>query len=535
MDNLKCVPNKIYKNAFYKNSKVPILKVKINYEFESLEINGIVCSSSKLFIKENNKYLIFEADDKEESLYQYIYCNDLDIKSILKITLRIGNIIQKINERGYILGSVDIEDFWIKDNNIDTIFLRQRNIFLTPKEFIKDYICSNINSMAVRREKAEEIDFICDLELYGKIFMKLMIPSRTINNYKELRYLAYNLVLFKDNIPINLYKWIDKVTSLYEEKRFSSINEAIQQLQLIYEDLNKENAISSEEYNFSFEYNAIKHPGKGKITKLSKQNIDNIEFINQDNVWIHKSDNKLFALVADGVSNCIYGNGYIASKLITDSCKVNVENKLKDINSNNIEDIFKNIINLSNENIVEYVKKDFKDCDLKNLDLDGIMASTFLGCFFDYDKVYYTSFGDSRLFLYREGNLVPLTIEDNLGNQKIKEDIQWDDYMELKHKSSLTSYIGDPYINENLKLEFLKCKSVKVKKDDLLILCSDGLTDYMYDLGSRKDMWNMNENIENILNENIEKNIAYINFKLVQKANFNGGWDNISSIIIKIK
>lgn len=535
MDNSKSVSNKIYKKAFYKDNKLPILKAEINCEFKCLEITGMVCSSSKLFIKEDKKYLIFETDDNEKSLYQYMYYDDLDIKLILKIALRIGNIIQEINKRGYILGSVDIEDFWIKDNDIDTIFLRQRNMFLTPKKAPKDYICSSISSIAVRREKIEEIDFICDLELYGKIFMKLMIPSRNINNYKELRYFGYNLGLFKDNIPIDLYKWIDKVTSLYEEKRFSSINEAIQQLELIYEDLNKENIIYNEECSFSLEYNAIKHPGKGKISKLSKENINNIEFINQDNIWIHKSDNKLFAIVADGVSNCTYGNGYIASKLIIDSCKVIIENNLKDINSNNIENIFKDIINLSNKNIVEYIEKDFKNNDFENLDLDGIMASTFLGCFVDYNKVYYTSVGDSRLFLYREGKLVPLTVEDNLGNQKIKESISWDEYIELEHKSSLTSYIGDPYMNKNLSLKSLKFGSIKVKKDDLLILCSDGLTDYMNDLGSKKDMWNMNENIENILNENIEKNIAYINFKLVQRANFNGGWDNISSIIIKIK
>ena len=536
MEYMQISLNKIYKKALYTEEKLPILKVKQDNTFEIVEIKDIVVPPKLILNKTDDKYLIFDTNKDEKSLYQYIKEREtLSSKEVIEIIYRIGILIENINKNNYILGSIDLEDFWMINENIDTLFIRQRKSFFKENEsyiknVIDNYICSEIASLSVKRKKTENINKASDVELYGKIFMKLAIPNRIISSYKELRYLAYNLNMFLDDFPIELHSWVNKITDMYNEN-YSEVKYANREI----ENLLSKNTQNDNKFEPKFSYSCISHPGKGKIATLSKDKLKIIDYINQDSVYIKLDKKGLFAMVADGVSNCTYGTGYKASNIVKYVCENTSLNDIDSIDKNDICDFYRKIVNKSNEIICNSAKSTLNEDELKNSNLTDIMASTFVSCFIEKNKLYFTSIGDSRILLYRNKCVIPLNIEENLGNARLKEGLSWEEYSEMERKSSITKFIGS--IDNATKLPnkiTINIKELILEKGDILILCSDGVTDFLNELGRRNDIWNMNENIESIINNNINSDISYINSKLVQKANYNGGWDNISSIMIKI-
>ena len=97
----------------------------------------------------------------------------------------------------------------------------------------------------------------------------------------------------------------------------------------------------------------------------------------------------------------------------------------------------------------------------------------------------------------------------------------------------MTKYIGGnfaPIYNE--KLIIFELKTLNLVKDDIVLICSDGLTDYIGNILGGDDMCNRDNCIIDVFsNEN--KNLKNINSKLVGIANDNGGGDNITIVLVK--
>ena len=125
--------------------------------------------------------------------------------------------------------------------------------------------------------------------------------------------------------------------------------------------------------------------------------------------------------------------------------------------------------------------------------------------------------GDSKVFLYRKSELKKISEDHNQAQTLVNLGmITEDEARTHKDKSKLTQHLGifqdemvlEPYITDNIIIE----------KDDLFMICSDGLTDMLsYD------------EIGNILNENISLKDKCK--KLVEKANEKGGEDNITVVL----
>ena len=125
--------------------------------------------------------------------------------------------------------------------------------------------------------------------------------------------------------------------------------------------------------------------------------------------------------------------------------------------------------------------------------------------------------GDSKVFLYRKSELKKISEDHNQAQTLVNLGmITEDEARTHKDKSKLTQHLGifqdemvlEPYITDNIIIE----------KDDLFMICSDGLTDMLsYD------------EIGNILNDNISLKDKCK--KLVEKANEKGGEDNITVVL----
>lgn len=125
--------------------------------------------------------------------------------------------------------------------------------------------------------------------------------------------------------------------------------------------------------------------------------------------------------------------------------------------------------------------------------------------------------GDSKVFLFRKNELKKISEDHNQAQSLVNIGLITEDEARThKDKSKLTQHLGifqdemvlEPFISDNIILE----------KDDLFLICSDGLTDMLsYD------------DISNIIKEDVS--LKEKCKRLVEEANKNGGEDNITVVL----
>jgi len=155
------------------------------------------------------------------------------------------------------------------------------------------------------------------------------------------------------------------------------------------------------------------------------------------------------------------------------------------------------------------------------------MGTTLVVAVLRENKVYIVNAGDSRCYLFlngshpppdspleREGNKFKrLTHDHTVGEQLLSSGISIGQIPKKKFHT-LTKFVGcgnPPYPDFNI---------VEIKQGDLLLICSDGLTDMLTDA-----------EIEAIL-ANEDASLDSLTVDLIDAANANGGRDNISVILV---
>lgn len=237
---------------------------------------------------------------------------------------------------------------------------------------------------------------------------------------------------------------------------------------------------------------------------FARTDIGKLREMNQDSYYISKPDDEVqIYIVADGMGG--YKGGEIASKLAVETSRNYITNNWNTIEHNR-EKILK-LINSAIEyaNLVVY-EKSKEIPELEN------MGTTIDVCVVLQNKVYIGHVGDSRVYRKRKDFFRKLTT-DHSYVQKLVSD------------GTITKEEAYNHPKKNMLIKALGCSAyvepdVTVKgflKDDVLLMCSDGLTNMLRD-----------EEIVEIINQNP---IEACN-KLVDAANENGGLDNITAVII---
>lgn len=158
-----------------------------------------------------------------------------------------------------------------------------------------------------------------------------------------------------------------------------------------------------------------------------------------------------------------------------------------------------------NEAIYEWLQSINNTIDAKgraDADLLG-MGTTLVALAYYGGEFYWMNCGDSRLYQLRNGVLSQLTTDHSLSNL----------LGETQHSNVITNCIGG-----GCKTSFidLKCCTTEVQNSDLLLLCSDGLTDMVTDSQLRQFLLE-----------------GYDAEALCHAAEAEGGYDNVSVILIK--
>ncbi len=174
-----------------------------------------------------------------------------------------------------------------------------------------------------------------------------------------------------------------------------------------------------------------------------------------------------------------------------------------------------------NEHIYDYIECANKSVCNEIENNDGArIGSTVALLYIDNEKVYGWNIGDSRIYIFRSGSLKQLSRDHTQAQSMVDMGLlKAEDMNSHKGKHKLTQHLG--IFPDELIIQPYEMEEIQLNKDDVFILCSDGLT----------DMLNDNEIEEIVSKETTAHNIAS---KLVDVAVEKGGKDNTTVIALKI-
>ena len=238
---------------------------------------------------------------------------------------------------------------------------------------------------------------------------------------------------------------------------------------------------------------------------LAKSDIGKAREMNQDSYYIsdlEKDDIKLYIL-ADGMGG--YKGGEIASSLAVANTRNYIFNNFKNIKKDRegILELIKDAIEYANKIVHEKSQEDEELHD---------MGTTLDVCLIYNNKAFIGHVGDSRVYRIRKNIIRRLTVDHSYVENLVRE-------------GTITKEEAYNHPKKNMLMKALGCNSLVEPdlickgffKDDLILMCSDGLT----------NMLRENE-IYNLLLKNPEKPEE----ALINNANELGGYDNITVIII---
>lgn len=214
-----------------------------------------------------------------------------------------------------------------------------------------------------------------------------------------------------------------------------------------------------------------------------------------------------YAIVCDGMGGA--AEGAYASRetvrMVRERLVAGFHERMSDLS---IKNLLKNAVSYANAEIFSISETDEK--------YNG-MGTTIVAAVITSEYIYIVHAGDSRAYLiYPERNEYSQLTRDHSVVQKMIEDgeISAEEAVDHPKKHLITKAVGT---DDTINVDF--CQE-EYEEGDILLLCSDGLTNFV-------------SNIEFVEMANTVKFIDYAS-KLVNKANDNGGGDNITVIAVKL-
>ncbi|MGO5290893.1 Stp1/IreP family PP2C-type Ser/Thr phosphatase [Porcincola sp. LCP21S3_C12] len=144
------------------------------------------------------------------------------------------------------------------------------------------------------------------------------------------------------------------------------------------------------------------------------------------------------------------------------------------------------------------------------------MGTTIVAAVIDGNTLYVANVGDSRLYLIDDDRIDQITLDHSLVAEMVRSGrISPEQMRNHPEKNIITRAVGG---EENVEADFF---DVGLHKGDVVLLCSDGLTNMVED-----------EQIFRIIRR--EKTLRDAGQKLISAANSAGGRDNISVVLARL-
>ena len=230
---------------------------------------------------------------------------------------------------------------------------------------------------------------------------------------------------------------------------------------------------------------------------------------NEDSIYISDNDCKLknVYIVADGMGG--HKAGEVASRYSVEVFKEFINSKNdEELNEENILDTMVEAVSVCNQKLYE------KSTEYETL--EG-MGTTFTCAVIINYTLYAVHVGDSRAYIYSNGSLRQITREHSFVMEMVKQGkITLEEAEKHPNKNVITRAVGSE------KSVLVDTAIEKLSKGDMVLLCSDGLTNMVSD-SKITDIFENGGSAELMLD------------RLINAANDMGGNDNISAVIIDMR
>lgn len=255
----------------------------------------------------------------------------------------------------------------------------------------------------------------------------------------------------------------------------------------------------------------MRSAGRSDIGLVRKVNEDNFICLNlNDILQLEKPAADLYiCIVADGMGG--RNAGEIASSMAVNEVMELIREKYiniltgEDTTEEKIFDLLNHAIHYSNDRI--YKKS------LLNRECNG-MGTTISMILIKEGKLYFGHVGDSRIYLIRKHEITRITEDHSLVAELVKQgSIKPEEAMTHPQKNIITRALGTEFdIEADLGKQ-------EIQEGDYILLCTDGLTNLIGD----------DELMEIVLTAG---DVEQACDALVSKAKENGGFDNITVVVI---
>ena len=242
------------------------------------------------------------------------------------------------------------------------------------------------------------------------------------------------------------------------------------------------------------------------IKSSAASHIGMIRTENED-AYLEDLEEKLF-IVADGMGGA--QGGAFASKKCVEICQKYLrehwsKERQKDKSKTGKIELLSKALQHANTSIYETARSTDS--------LEG-MGTTVTMLKIEKDRAYLAHVGDSRLYLLRENKFQQLTRDHTLPQEQLRlGQITQEEFVSHTLHHVLIRALG---IKKDILIDTQK---LELKKEDIILLCSDGLYNTL-----------LQDEIKTVLEK---KNINSVD-SLIKLANDRGGQDNITAIFIQL-
>lgn len=226
--------------------------------------------------------------------------------------------------------------------------------------------------------------------------------------------------------------------------------------------------------------------------------------INEDSYYVNESDTFPYAIVADGMGG--HQAGEVASMMVVDIIEEQLRNNLNtELDYVEAGEVLRQAFVFANSTVYNYAKDHYK---IMGMGTTATLAMIYQG------KVITAHVGDSRAYMAGD-DIVQIT-RDHSYVQELVSRGEISPEMAKHHpkKNYITRAMG---AEDTVKVDI----SIKPYNGEIIVVCSDGLTNFVED-----DEILAHLKKQNTLEEGAEK--------LVELANSRGGRDNITIVALKI-
>jgi len=241
----------------------------------------------------------------------------------------------------------------------------------------------------------------------------------------------------------------------------------------------------------------MKFAAYSDIGKVRKENEDSFYIPNPDD------EIKLF-LVADGIGGQNHGK-FASMMTIEEIIKFFIKNY----------DNYDNYSSLITE-AIKYANNSVLDLANSRAEFTG-MGTTLVSALINDNTLFLSNAGDSRCYIIRKGIISQLTVDNSYVQYLLEQGaISTEEAHTHPQRNLITKAVG---LEKDIDVE-IDC--IKLYPEDILLLCTDGLTTMLSD--------------EEILHIILKKkgNIEQATDELIKQAKDNGGNDNITAILVEV-